>query len=108
MAFSLARWRPRHLLLAWAAYWLVLLAVVTRPVLGLALAALTGPQGHGSIGVSMDNTVLKLSVKSDALAYTGSASMLSIALWIAGPPLLLWVIWMATRTRPQPAHERIS
>jgi hypothetical protein len=107
MAFSLGRWRPRHLLLAWVAYWLVLLATVMRPALLNVMSALTAPDGHGSISASMANGVASLSVKADALVWTGSASLTSIALWIAGPPLLLWALWVAARPRPVAARERV-
>jgi hypothetical protein len=106
MALSLRRWRPRHLLLAWVAYWLVLIATVARPPLVAALAALSAPEGHGSMSAGMANAVLTFSVKTDALAWTGSASLTSIAFWVAAPPLLLWALWMATRMRPVAARER--
>jgi len=108
MALSLSGWRPRHLMLAWAAYWLVLLATVARPPLVAALSALSAPEGHGTMNASMANSVLTFSVKTDVLSWTGSASLTSIAFWIAVPPLLLWALWMATRTRPVAARERTT
>jgi hypothetical protein len=108
MAFSLSRWRPRHLLLAWVAYWLLLLATVVRPALQHALTAIAAPEGHGTISASMANGVLSLIVKSDGASWTGAASLSSIALWIAGPPLILWALWAATRSHPAAARERIS
>ena len=108
MPFSLSRWRPRHLLLAWGAYWIALLAISSASALRAALAATSAPDGHGSISVNMANGVLTLLAKSDTSTYTGSASLLSIALWVAGPPLLLFVLWAATRSSPAAAHERVS
>jgi hypothetical protein len=32
-------------------------------------------------------------------------SMTSMALWFAGPPLLLFVLWLVTRRAPVPARE---
>jgi hypothetical protein len=55
----------------------------------------------------MDNAILRLTVTTDGISWIGSASITSIALWIAGPPLVLWVLWMATRTRSVPARERV-
>jgi hypothetical protein len=106
MASSLGRWRSRHLLLAWVAYWLVLLAAVARSPLIAVLRALSAPQGHGTMSLSMANAVLTLNVKTDGLSYTGSSSLTSIALWIAGPPLVLWVLWLVTRPSPIAARER--
>src|SRR4051812_32107298 len=96
MAFSLSRWRPRHLMLAWGAYWIVLLAATSITVLRTALAAVAAPEGHGTVSVSMANGVITLLAKSDTSTYTGSASLLAIALWVAGPPLLLFALWAAT------------
>ena len=106
MALSLSRWRPRHLLLAWVAYWLVLIATLARPPLVAALRALSAPDGHGTMNASMANSMLTFTVKTDTLSWSGSASLTSIAFWIAVPPLVLWALWMATRTRPIAAHER--
>lgn len=86
----------------------MLLATVVRPTLQHALAAITAPEGHGTISASMANGVLSLLVKSDGTSWTGAASLLSITLWIAGPPLLLWALWAATRSHPTVARERIS
>jgi hypothetical protein len=58
------------------------------------------------MSAGMANAVLTFSVKTDALVWTGSASLTSIAFWVAVPPLLLWALWMATRTRPVAARER--
>ena len=106
MALSLSRWQPRHLFLAWAAYWVVLLASVARPALRAMISAVSAPDGHGTMSASVEAGMLTFNVRSDALAWTGSASLTSIALWIAGPPLLLWMVWLATRTRPMAARER--
>ena len=110
MASSLSRWRPRHLLLAWLAYWLILVATVARPPLLAALRALSAPEGHGTMNASMANSMLTVSVKTDTLAWSGSASLTSLALWITVPPLVLWAVWMATRSRhvaaPERAHDR--
>ena len=108
MALSLNRWRPRHLLLAWIAYWIVLVATVARPGLFAALRALSAPAGHGTMSASMDNLLFSLTVKSDAAVWSGSASLLSIALWVAGPPLLLWLLWLVTRTSPVAAPRERS
>jgi len=106
MAFSLSRWRLPHLVLSWVAYWLVLLIVVGAPIVKPVLRATAAPDGHGSISAGVDNGLVNLTVKSDTMLWAGSASFLTIALWIAGPPLLLWLLWVATRTRPV-ARERV-
>jgi len=48
----------------------------------------------------MANGDLSLTISSDTAHWVGSASLTSIALWIAGPPLLLWLVWLVTRRAP--------
>ncbi len=63
------------------AYWIALLAVVAwRPLVEYWRIS-RSPTGHGSVG----------------FGYSGGT--LPLALWIAGPPLVLFVLWLATRTR---------
>ena len=106
MALSLSRWRLSHLVLAWMAYWLALLAVVAAPLAKPVMHALRSQQGHGTISAGFENSMLTLTVKSDVMSWSGSASFLAIALWIAGPPLVMFALWAATRTRPV-ARERV-
>jgi hypothetical protein len=75
------RWRASHLFRAWLAYWILLIAnVAWRPLLEYWRVT-HSPDGHGSV------------------TYAYSGSPLRAALWIAGPPLALFVVWVATRTR---------
>jgi hypothetical protein len=67
-------------------YWVGLLATVAwRPLLGYWRIARSA-EGHGTVG------------------YTYSGGMLPLALWIAGPPLLLFLLWLATRSRVEHAE----
>jgi threonine/homoserine/homoserine lactone efflux protein len=49
----------------------------------------------------------------EATIWSGSAQASSMVLWIAGPPLLLWLAWLATRparradVAPDTAPERL-
>ena len=106
MALSLNRWRPKHLLLSWLAYWLLLIVTVARPALFAALRAMSAPQGHGSMSANISNSGIDFSVKSDSMIWSGSTSLTSLALWIAGPPLVIWLFWLVTRTSPVAARER--
>ena len=109
----LRRWRARHLLAAWIVYWVALVVVFLRSALGAATRALAAPEGHGSIGASVDNGNFLLKVTTDGQTWTGSTSLTAMALWFAGPPLLLFLVWLATRRAPvverDPEHDyRIS
>jgi hypothetical protein len=108
MAFSLSRWRPRHLLLAWVAYWLLLLATVMRPAIQLLLSAMNASPGRASVSASMGDGALSLVVQSGGSTWTGAAPYVNVALWIAGPPLLLFALWVATRPRTVAPRERVT
>jgi hypothetical protein len=76
----LRQWRATHLFRAWLVYWVGLLAVAAWRPLVEYWRITRSPTGHGSVG------------------YTYSGGMLPLALWIAGPPLVVFAIWLATRT----------
>ncbi|HEX5438018.1 MAG TPA: hypothetical protein VFW98_12710 [Gemmatimonadaceae bacterium] len=99
MILSLRRWRPRHLLAAWCAYWAALALAILGPGL-LAVWRATRPGAHSRIFMSMHNGVFHASVTRGATAlWTGAIHAGTLALWIAGPPLLLWLVWLLSQTR---------
>ena len=105
MAFSLSRWRAKHLLGAWVVYWIGLVLVKLGSGLFAAARVLNAPQGHGKIDVGMNDGTFTANVVGDAVHWTGSASLMSIVLWLCGPPLLLWLLWLVTRRAPAPARD---
>jgi hypothetical protein len=102
MALSLRRWRPRHLFLAWSGYWLALLLLALgRPMLA-AWRLTRSPPGDGRISAELGSAGAHLSIVERGVAvWSGSASLLTLALWIVGPPLLLWLAWLAQQRRPR-------
>jgi hypothetical protein len=40
--------------------------------------------------------------------YTGSVTMAELALWLAVPPLLMWVAWLASTRRRKPSLPAAS
>jgi hypothetical protein len=101
----LRRWQAKHLLLAWIVYWAALIVVGLHSALGVALRALTAPSGHGTIGASVDNDNFVLKITTDGQTYVGSTSLTTAVLWFAGPPLLLFLVWLVTRRTPAAAHD---
>ncbi|HET6700732.1 MAG TPA: hypothetical protein VFH14_02950 [Gemmatimonadaceae bacterium] len=100
MAFSLRRWRPRHLLLAWVTYWVLALLFALRSAIASIWRVTTDPDAHGSISAGITDGILTLTVSEGArVVWEGSASVMSIVLWVAGPPLLLFLLWLAVRPR---------
>lgn len=104
--FSLSRWRPQHLLLAWIAYWIGLVFVTLGPAMPAIWRATHESGRHGEVSANVGNTVAALTVRQmGQTTWTGSAHLLSIALWFALPPLVLWVVWVARRSRPRQAER---
>jgi hypothetical protein len=78
---SIRRWHARQLIQSWIAYWFALLAFFAwRPILEYWRITRSA-SGHGSVNL------------------TFSGDPLHGALWIAGPPLVIFLVWLATRTR---------
>jgi hypothetical protein len=95
----LSRWRPYQLLLAWVGYWILLLAFTLGPAIPAILRATRG-EGHGEINASMGDTLLTFTIKEmGQVTWTGSVHLLTAALWLAVPPLVLWIFWLRERTR---------
>jgi len=100
------RWQAKHLLVAWLVYWVLLIAVSLRPALVAAMRALNAPKGLGSLSASVENGnfVLKAAVGSET--WSRSMSLTAMMLWFAGPPLVLFLVWLVTRRAPAPVSER--
>ena len=77
---GLRRWGPRELVASWVVYWTILLVVALWPAI-MGWWRIQNTTGHGSVSLS--------------LSWEG----LRTAWWIAGPPLLMWLVWV--RTRPK-------
>jgi hypothetical protein len=95
--FNLSRWRPRQLVFAWSAYWVSLGLITLGPAIA-AILRMSAPGGKGSVNGSITDGVFSLSVVRDgANLWHGSAGLLSIAAWVAGPPIALFLLWLARR-----------
>lgn len=105
MGLSLSQWKARHLLGAWAVYWIALVLVKLGDGLLATFRVLGAPEGHGKIDVGMNDGTFTANVVGDGLHWTGSASLMSIVLWLCGPPLILWVLWLVTRRAPAAAPD---
>jgi hypothetical protein len=100
MRFSFARWRAPHLLGAWVAYWVGLGAVTLGPYVAQIRRVTSAPDNTGSISLSTEDAELTLRIiENGRTVADASMSILSIALLVAGPPLLLWLLWLAVRSR---------
>jgi hypothetical protein len=97
---SLANWRSTHVLGAWAAYWLALLAVTLGPALIQLWPVISAPDAKGSASANIGDGRATLTViDAGSTVWTGSASLGSIAFWLTVPPLVLWLLWLIQRPR---------
>ena len=120
MELSIRRWRPGQLLASWTAYWAGLAGVALGPAVPVVWRATHLPEGHGTITAGFENTVFHFTVVEEGVkTLAASAPFGTIMAWLIGPPLALWLIWLAVRRRPtadlpsaQPvsgvSHERLA
>jgi hypothetical protein len=82
------------------AYWVVAAAVKLGPAALAIYRATQGPKGSSSVNASFGNGGVSLNViERGAPAYAASASLLTIAAWVALPPLIGWVAWAVLRKK---------
>jgi hypothetical protein len=93
-------WRPRNLIYAWCAYWLVLVAVKLSPAIAAVRHLSQQQHVHGDAGVSVNNGVISARIaEAGQPTWTGSISIMSLVLLVAVPPLVLWLIWLVGASR---------
>ena len=101
MELSLRRWKPGELLLGWGAYWAGLVGIALGPAIRASWHATRLPEGHGSINASFNNGTLSYEVIAEgAKTFVGTTPLSTAILWIVGPPLVLWLVWLIVRERP--------
>jgi len=109
MELSLRRWKPGQLLLGWAAYWAGLIGVTLSPAIAATWRATHLPDGHGSVSAGFNNATLTYTVIEDGVkTWAGATSMTTALLWVVGPPLLLWLVWLIVRERPAVATRSVG
>ncbi|HUQ98747.1 MAG TPA: hypothetical protein VM166_04775 [Gemmatimonadaceae bacterium] len=100
------RWRPRHLLLAWGAYWVGLILVTLGPAITALMRMSEDPNSHGAASAAFGNGVISMTVTQAGVAtYSGSVSLLTLVLLAGAPPLIIWVLWLLAAARTNNAGE---
>jgi hypothetical protein len=108
MMFSIKHWRARHLLSAWITYWVGLTLVAIGPAL-LDIWQLSRTNAKGNASAAFTDGRLALTVQNGtATSWSGTVSLLAALLWIAVPPLVLWIGWMVSRPAPGSAATERS
>jgi hypothetical protein len=105
MKFFLRRWRPRHLLLAWMTYWVGLILFTLWPAVTAAWR-MSDSNSHGSITASVTDGILRATITETGHAtWSGSITLTALGLLLAGPPLLLWLVWLLASSRTNNAGQ---
>ena len=75
------------------------MAVTLGPAVPAILRATGSSPGKGEISANFADGVFSLVVKqAGQVLWTGSVHFLTAALWIALPPLVLWLLWLRVRS----------
>ena len=107
MRLSLRRWRPRHLLLFWSAYWVGLVLVKLGPAIAAVWHLSQHANGHGSVNANLGDGILRANiVEAGQTTWAGSISVLTLAFLVTLPPLLLWLVWLAGSSRTNHADRK--
>jgi hypothetical protein len=109
MDLTFRRWRPGHLLASWAAYWAGLAGVTLGPAARACWRATRLPEGHGSISAELgDGSVNFTVVEEGVKTFVATAPTGTVMLWLIGPPLALWLVWLLLRSRDRSVREQIG
>jgi hypothetical protein len=102
------RWRPTTLLAWWVGYWLALAVFGLWPAWAAIWRATHASGGKSDVSFNVGDNGCSLTVHLNGhTTYAGTVSFLSLALFVAVPPLLLWVLWLAQRPRDTRIEERV-
>jgi len=92
--------RLSTLLGSWAAYWLVLAGIKLGPAVAAIFRATRAEGSSVNLSFGDQGFLLDVTQRGNTI-YTGTTHLLPLALWVAVPPLLLWIVWVVLRQREQ-------
>ena len=96
----LRSWSAGKLFASWVGYWILLFVVGLGPGIAAILQATRAGPDKGSVNLSFGSDGFSLNVlKAGATIYAGSIHLLPLVLLVAGPPLVLWILWFASRSK---------
>jgi hypothetical protein len=109
MATLFRNWRLRHVMLAWAAYWFTLALVVLPTPIRMARRLARLPDGHGDIAFDAGSEGFHIAMSQDGVpVWSASLHLTTLALWLAGPPLVIWAIWFVRRGQARAAPDALA
>lgn len=85
---------------SWIVYWILLIAVGLRSAIGAIWRVSGAAPGQGSASLGFNDGAFSINViEAGKTIYSGSIHVLPLTLLVAGPPLVLWLLWFASRSR---------
>ena len=98
MRSPFARWKVGHIVASWVGYWAVLAAVTLTPA-AIALWKVSRAGAKGDASVALGDAGLRATVSVVGVTHWDrTVSLSTFVLFVAGPPLLLWLAWLVTST----------
>jgi hypothetical protein len=91
------KWRLRHLLISWFAYWAAIVTVKLGSAIAAASTATSGPDdGLSSMGFNWSSGAgLHLEIqRAGETLWAGTTTIAAVVGWAVIPPLILWIIWL--------------
>ena len=102
------RFRVRNLLLSWMSYWLALIVVGLSPAAVAIWRMSQLPHGGGTVNAGVNDGVVTANVLQNGVtSWSGSISLLGLALLIALPPLVMWAVSLLASARTINAENAI-
>jgi hypothetical protein len=104
MALSPRHRRAHHLLGAWIVYWAALLAVTLGPGVLAGRRVRGAPPNTSSVNFSFGDQGVQGAVKLHGeTLWSVHAGLGEVMLWLTVPPLLIALVWLLLRPRPEGA-----
>lgn len=92
-------WSVRTLVAGWAGYWALFAAATLAKPIGLAAKLANQPPNSGDASFNIGNSGITASIHSYGHeVWSLHTTWFALALWIAGPPLLIWGAWVWRRS----------
>ena len=96
---KISTWRPKHLLISWCVYWVLLVLVIFARAIPVLIQA-SKPDFKGDASLSYGKGVISFVIKQagapDGVMMDGSFTTRVTAVLVAAtiPPLLIWGLWL--------------
>jgi hypothetical protein len=110
MRSPLARWKVRHLIGSWFAYWAILAAATLAPA-AIAIWKVSGSGAKGTASVNAgDGGLHAIITMPGSTLWEMSVALSTVVLAVAGPPLVLWLCWVlsASASRNSGQHSAVQ